>query len=172
MELWLIRHAKVEGLEDVLKGSGLDPELSFEGYAQALDLCHGLKQFKLDAVYSSPLLRAGGTAEPLAQGRSLPVLFRPGLREIDVGTFTGKPITEDPRCISGNWDFDFSPYGGESDEQFQDRVKHELEYFRQHHSKDAVAAISHAGVIRKVRQIQGMPPLLEIPHISFYHFSL
>ena len=49
---------------------------------------------RIDAVYSSDLMRAQQTARPFADALGLPLLLREGLRERSYGAFQGHDSTE------------------------------------------------------------------------------
>jgi len=57
--------------------------LSDLGRRQARRLCDELAREAIDALYSSPALRARQSIEPLAQRFGLPVTMLPGLHETD-----------------------------------------------------------------------------------------
>ena len=66
-----------------------DRPLTELGRRQAAELAERLADVELDAVYSSDLLRAVETAEPVAKRLGLPLQTLPELREVDVGTWAG-----------------------------------------------------------------------------------
>lgn len=74
-EVLLVRHALPQ------PDGTLDPGLGDVGRAQAEALVRHLADHRVDAVYSSHLLRARQTAEPLARYRGLPLRIDEGLRE-------------------------------------------------------------------------------------------
>ena len=68
----------------------MDVELSAEGILQAELLRDRLKNYEIDALYSTNLLRARQTAEILNQTLWLPIQIREGLKEICFGDLEGK----------------------------------------------------------------------------------
>lgn len=74
-EILLVRHAVPE------PNGTLDPGLGDEGRAQAQGLVDYLGPERIDAIYSSHLVRAVQTVEPLAAVRGLDVVIDEGLRE-------------------------------------------------------------------------------------------
>ncbi|MFF5793261.1 histidine phosphatase family protein [Paeniglutamicibacter sp. NPDC012692] len=86
MRLLLIRHGEtasnvVQALDTAAPGAPLNEV----GVAQAERLAEQLATEELDAVYSSPLIRARMTATPLATTRGLLLAEYAGLREISAG---------------------------------------------------------------------------------------
>ena len=78
MQLILIRH----GEPDLSAGS-VDPPLSERGIRQAGETAARLSHEAIDALFTSPLLRARQTLEPLAQKLGLTPEVVEGLAEID-----------------------------------------------------------------------------------------
>jgi probable phosphoglycerate mutase len=74
-EILLVRHAVPE------PDGSLDPGLGEEGRAQAQGLVDYLAPERIDAIYSSHLVRAVQTVEPLAAVRGLDIVIDEGLRE-------------------------------------------------------------------------------------------
>lgn len=93
MELILIRHGLPHRVEKE-DGSPADPELTKEGLDQAQKLAHWMKSEKLDAIYSSPLMRAKMTAQPLADLKRLEIKIESGIAEIDEQSATYIPLEE------------------------------------------------------------------------------
>jgi probable phosphoglycerate mutase len=122
------------------------------GRAQAARVAERLSGERLGALYASPLERAQETAAPIGAATHLPVETAPGLNEIDVGTWTGRPFGElapDPRWQSWNAERAHGQApGGETMQGVQDRVLRELEAIRRRHSGERVAAVSHCDVIK------------------------
>lgn len=90
--LFLVRHGSTaanEQLPFVLQGCELDGPLTVTGQRQAAALARGLRDFEIQAIYSSPLLRARQTAVAIADGRNLDVLPVHDLRECSVGKWEG-----------------------------------------------------------------------------------
>jgi probable phosphoglycerate mutase len=93
MELILIRHGLPYRVEKE-DGSAADPELSAEGIEQAKKLARWLKNEKLDVIYSSPLMRARMTAEPLSDLKRLKIKIEPDVAEIDEHSSIYIPLEE------------------------------------------------------------------------------
>ena len=93
MELLLIRHGLPERVvnED---GTPADPPLSAKGRDQAERVARWLEGVSIDRLYSSPLLRARETAQPLAALRGLPVEIEPGVREYDADSALYIPMED------------------------------------------------------------------------------
>ncbi|HET7723838.1 MAG TPA: histidine phosphatase family protein [Propionibacteriaceae bacterium] len=86
MRLILIRHGQTQSNVDHLLDTGHPgAALTETGLAQAATLVDRLADEPIEAVYSSDLVRARQTAEPLAAAKGLTVTEHPGLREIFAG---------------------------------------------------------------------------------------
>ncbi|MFZ5943602.1 MAG: alpha-ribazole phosphatase [Bacillota bacterium] len=71
-----------------------DIPLSPTGIQQASRAAKRLREFQIDAIYSSDLLRAKQTAEIIALEHTLPVIAMPQFREINFGIWEGKTFNE------------------------------------------------------------------------------
>lgn len=152
MELILIRHGLPHRVEKE-DGSAADPELQVEGIAQAERLARWMKNEKLDAIYSSPLMRARMTAEPLAGIKRLKINIEPDVAEIDEHASTYIPLEELKEKEPEKWR-ELLEIGMEA---YYDRIQ-DLETFRQKVVKSIrriitdnkgkhVAVVCHGGII-------------------------
>jgi broad specificity phosphatase PhoE len=129
--LYLIRHGATENNRadpPRLQGRRTDPGLSDEGHHQARQTGRFLAEFPVDAVYSSPLLRARQTAEAIAEPHGLCVQVVEALIEVDVGAWEGRSWEEiqqtDPEAYHAFMtDATVNPYlGGEDLRTVLDRA--------------------------------------------------
>lgn len=85
IHLYLIRHGRQNSTL-----CNVDVELAEEGRIQAKLLRERLKNYEIDALYSSNLIRAKQTAEIINETLGLPHLIREELQEISFGLMEGK----------------------------------------------------------------------------------
>lgn len=131
-----------------------DIALDEEGLAQALRTGRRLAGWPLAAVYTSDLVRARQTAEPIAAAHGLPLLIDERLRERRFGCFEG--LTHDELRLeqAGGWqrwqarEPDFAPPGGgESLRAFHARVESVMRDLARRHAGHTVVAVTHGGVL-------------------------
>src|SRR4051794_37087955 len=118
--LILVRHGQsTYNAQGRLQGQA-DPPLSEVGREEARRLAPALPRFSDDRVVTSDLQRARETAALLGHPGARP---DPRLREIDVGTWAGRPLSEVPDGSDPAWRGGprHAP-DGESWPQFQARV--------------------------------------------------
>ena len=90
--LYLIRHCQSMGnLKDILQGV-TEMDVSPMGEKQLALLSLRFRNVPLDAVYSSPLIRARKTADAVNTYHHLPVRELDDLKEIDVGVLEGESV--------------------------------------------------------------------------------
>ena len=143
--LYLIRHACVDDPdgERICLGQKLDIPLGEKGRMQAQALARALSSVRLDAVYTSPLLRARQTAQALTDA---PIVLDE-LTELD-----GLPVSESraryPGVFAGRarWP---SPPGGETDEAGAARGLRALQIIADGPGK-TLAAVAHASLNRLI----------------------
>lgn len=146
-----IRHAATDALGVMLSGRTNTP-LNAIGEAQAHAVAARLAGEAIDTVYSSPLQRALATAEPIAQLKSLSVEAAEALNEIDLGDWTGARFDDlDHAPEWAFWNAGRSQHrapNGESMLEVQARIARWLEQAWRSRGGGAVAAVSHADVIK------------------------
>jgi broad specificity phosphatase PhoE len=169
--LYLIRHgstANNEATPPRLQGRRADPGLSALGRAQALRTARWLAAQGLDAVYSSPLLRARQTADEIAKALRLTVELVDDLIEVDVGRWEGLAWEDvaqrDPEAYRlFKSDASLHPYlGGENLSVVQARVLPALARLMQANLGRRVAVVAHNVVNRAY-----LTHLLDIPLRSY-----
>jgi probable phosphoglycerate mutase len=151
-QLLLIRHAHNDWVNRRLAGWTPGVHLSDEGHAEASALAQRLADYRLDAVYASPLERAQQTARYLAEPRGLPVRTLEGLGEVRYGSWTGRELSalrHEPlwRTVQARPSLARFP-DGESLAEMQARALAALEALRRDHPNEVVAVVSHGDVIK------------------------
>ncbi len=85
----LVRHGETEwNVEEVFRGR-IDVELNETGIREAELLARFLSDFRITAIYSSPLKRALQTAEIIANHHDIEVKIAPELIDFDFGEWQG-----------------------------------------------------------------------------------
>lgn len=169
-DLYLVRHA-----ESVWNAAGrwqgqANPELSGTGIEQSKTLAEHFPDVDVTHVRASDLQRARMTAEPFARRFGLRVEFDRDLREIDVGTWSGRTADEiratDPdafdRYAAGlaGWQ------GGETFEEHEVRCRRAVESLTTLDTDGVVVAVSHGATIRAL-----VRTLLEMPHADRWRLT-
>lgn len=149
-----IRHGETRWNVDGRLQGQLDIELNERGLRQAQQLANALKDHPLDALYSSDLMRAMQTAQPIAHALQRPVQTLAGLRERHFGYYQGKTFLQVQAMAPDDaqrWqqrDPDFVPgESGESLHVFQARILQTLSDIVQKHEGQTIAIITHGGVL-------------------------
>lgn len=157
MELILIRHGLPERRDDTS-----DPPLSAVGHEQARRVAAWLAPERIDAVFSSTMLRARQTAEPFATAGGHAIDCHDGICEFDRASGTYVPMEELKRDNYAAW---LAMATGEHNVDiagFQAEVVDTLEGIIQANPGDRrVAVFCHGGVINVwTAHILGMAPRL------------
>jgi alpha-ribazole phosphatase/probable phosphoglycerate mutase len=148
----LVRHAHT-GMAGRFCGQS-DPPLDEIGREQLGDLMNKLEKYPITRIFSSDLLRARQTAEPIARMLDLDVQVLPSLREIGFGRWEGlawAAIAAQDAEYAQRW-VDSLPLlpapGGEEFEDFRRRIRDAMEVIADQTGDGCAAVISHGGVIR------------------------
>ena len=151
----LVRHGESLGnaVHRLLGHTNLD--LSELGYLQSECTASALAQEKIDAVYSSDLLRAYNTALPHAKMRGLEVTPRQCLREINIGDWDGMLVSEVKEkygdMYERDWIGDYGNFcfpGGESTVEAGERFYLETKKIAKENEGKTILIAAHAAVIR------------------------
>jgi broad specificity phosphatase PhoE len=149
----LVRHGQSQGNAEQRFGGHSPTPLSELGQRQAEATALSLAGERVTAVYSSDLLRAVQTAEPLARATGLEITRTPALRERSVGLMEGLTFEEAAAAHPDEYaallrrDFEHVLSGGESYRQLLDRAAAELDRAVERHRGGTLALFSHTGTI-------------------------
>ena len=140
--LLLVRHGETDwNAEGRLQGH-TDRPLSDFGRRQAEQLAEELAEEEIEAIYSSDLSRARGTAEIVGGRLGLPIELDSDLREKNWGTWEGLTAVERDRV----------EFVGESTRAHRDRMLRALARISARHpNSGTVLVVTHGGSMRRVQ---------------------
>lgn len=152
----LARHGETDWNRERRFQGHADPPLNELGRRQARDLAESLVGAGLTALYASDLRRAAETAEVLGSMLGVDVVTHPGLREIDVGAWSGLTREEIIERFPGEWENwargAITMRGGEPREVFQKRVLNAVVEVAGRHPGELVGLVAHGGVVRSLQR--------------------
>lgn len=159
-----VRHGQSEAnLAHVFTGHSNVP-LTALGLQQAENTARFLKEYPIERVYASDLLRAMQTAEPTARDHGLTVIPDREMREIFAGNWEGhtfEGLLEKYGKDYDAWIHDCGrahPDGGESVVELSHRIYAEFDRIATENRGKCVAVFSHATPIRLLcARWQGVP---------------
>lgn len=174
-KLLLIRHGYSSGNKERRFSGQIDLPLSEQGVHQAELVCDYIqKNYKVDAIYASDLVRAVDTVKPLAAALDLPISIYPELREINEGVWQGQLMTEvqerEPEAWArykanlGLYQFE----GGECYTTLLARLLPMIDRIVAENPDKTVVIGTHGAVVRGLLSVwQGIPleRLLEVPRV-------
>lgn len=154
--VYLVRHGAVAGAERRRFIGHLDVPLSPVGEAQIEALARQLSRTRLDAVYSSDLVRTRRSAEILAAAHGLRAEPLADLREFAMGRWEGLTAEEirvlDPSAFE-EWMADIGGFqfpGGENLAQVAHRAWRAFEEIVAARPGQRVAVVAHGGTNRAI----------------------
>jgi broad specificity phosphatase PhoE len=132
-----------------------DRPLTDLGRRQAEALAELVAQENVDAIYSSPLIRALETARIVAARTGLPVVEEGDLREVDTGAWSGLSREEVQRrfpegferWVSGGAGWE----DGETYEEMAARTLRAVNRIAEAHPGGRILVVSHGGPIRAIQ---------------------
>jgi len=149
----LVRHGQSQGNAERRFGGHSATPLSERGRAEAEATARALSTEGVTAIYSSDLLRATQTAEPLARLTGLEVKTTEAFRERSVGRMEGLTFEQAAEEFPDEYaallrrDFEHVLLGGESYRQMLDRASDSLDRAAREHAGGTVVVFSHTGTI-------------------------
>ncbi len=153
MQLLLVRHGLPES-EVRTDGTFADPPLSEIGKKQAELAGEWLAEFEPQQIYSSPMVRALQTAEPIAAAAGLSaghIAVREGLTEFDKTATSYVPMEIMKHTDRERWnelaEGSFDPGNSAAVVAWVQEVIDEIEQIVDNHPGEQVAVVCHGGVI-------------------------
>lgn len=158
-KLYIIRHCQSAGNAGGRFQGRFDSPVSEMGEKQLELLSLRFRNEHLDAIYSSPLIRAYRTAEAVNKYHGLPIHKDDGLMEIDVGEMENKllpDIAKEYPQFAANWDQapDLCVFpGGETMEQVYRRAQDTIRRIIAENQGKVVAVTTHGGFIKNLNAL-------------------
>lgn len=94
MELYIVRHGETPWNKDKRLQGNVDIKLNEYGRELAVKTGEGLKDTRIDLIYSSPLMRAYETAKLIRGNRNIEIITDDRIKEISFGHFEGSNFSE------------------------------------------------------------------------------
>lgn len=153
--LLLVRHGETDWNNERRWQGHADRPLNDAGRAQARELADELAGRSIDAIFTSDLARAHETATIVGERLGLPVVADAGLREVDVGDWSGLHHAE----IEGLHPAGYARWrkggkgwnGGETYEEMGARVVAAVRRIALAHPGQTLLIVSHGGSIKACR---------------------
>jgi broad specificity phosphatase PhoE len=178
VKIFLVRHGETDyNAKGILQGYSPVP-LSARGRQQAVRVAERLASIHTRLLYSSDIQRAQETAGIISQRLGVPVQLCEGLREWHVGNWTGKPQEAYAAHLEalGAHPVTYTPEGGESQLQTQQRMVAQIHTFLEKHMGETLVCVSHGKAIDLLaRHMLGLdvmqPPAYRIMNTSVTIFD-
>lgn len=171
LPLRFVRHgATVANLAGLRCGGDLDLPLTDEGRHQALAAARRMARFDppIGVIVTSDLRRTRETAAIIAE--ALPgrrILVEPGFAERRLGSWNLRSIDETQPWLEARQ----TPPGGESDEDFIDRIDRAMRNIEGEFA-NAPLLVGSKGVARALGELMKLPVRLEISNGAIAEFDL
>ncbi len=166
VKIILVRHGySVTNKSGCLTGR-LDVPLDEIGKKQAVLLSEYLREnFKIDAIYSSDLIRVTETVRPLSEALKIEIRTLELLRETNIGRWQGKCLSQlslsEPELVTEmrNDPYNFRFPEGECENDVYTRAIEAIRLIVSENEGKTVVVATHGGVIRSLlRNFLNVPP--------------
>ncbi len=160
-KLLLVRHGETDwNREDRFQGHA-DPPLNDLGRQQAAEVAERLSRLSVAAVHTSDLRRALDTAGVIGSRLGLAATAHPGLREVDVGPWSGLTHDEIEERFPESyrrWREGGEPPEWETRAALVSRVAAALDEIAARYPGSTVVVVGHGGTIRAAERHAGVEP--------------
>ncbi len=137
-------------------GRNNDAGLNENGMLQAHELGKKVRGLDIDAIVSSPLLRAHETAEIINNYIHKVIELDPRLEERNIGVYEGLTLKEVHEKYQKGYDSDMAynktPPGGESSEEVRKRVSAAIGDVIKKYPDKKVLIVAHSFIIRMINK--------------------
>ncbi|MEN8907114.1 MAG: histidine phosphatase family protein [Clostridiales bacterium] len=150
----LVRHAEAEGNYKRLFHGWSDGGITKKGHMQAVLAAEKLKEYKIDRIFSSPLLRTMQTAGYIAKIKNIQIKKDDRLKEINGGDWEGQRWDE----LSYKWPKEYDTWenkphihqmpNGESMNEFYSRIKSVIDDLVTNNKGENICVFTHGTVIK------------------------
>ena len=149
--IYFIRHGETDYNKDKRFQGHLNISLNQKGIVQAKIALDCSKSLKIDKIYCSPLKRAVETAKIINSFHNAQIIKDDRIKEINMGSLQGKSKDKLKKFELILAYTNPERFGGESHEEFCDRVKSFLDEIID--SNENILIVSHGGVYRALYKI-------------------
>jgi len=173
--IYLTRHGQTEWNKAHIMQGWQNAPLTNLGKKQAVQLGERLKSILFDAIYSSDSDRAFNTAKIITQNRNQEINKLAALREINLGEWEGRSITEfklsDPKEYHNFWKNPhlYTSSTGENFLEVKQRVIHAIEKIIEQHPQDCVLIVAHTVVVKLILAYFDNKPIQELWNLPYIH---
>lgn len=169
--IYIFRHGQTDYNMSRRVMGQLDIPLNKTGQAQAVELANKISEEPIQAIYTSPLLRAKQTAQILADKIGIPIIPDKRLMERNNGKLQGHIVhgTDNPDEYQTDYnqlelflpaaqlnDNNWKPDGGESRTECWSRAQKAITEIVKNTPYDTIAISTHSVVMRGILNMVGM----------------
>jgi len=172
MKIYLVRHGQTAWNVAGRWQGTTDIPLDETGLAQAAKLAQKMTQYKIEKIYSSPLVRAKVTAQAVADKFNLPITYERELEEIRLGPIEGlthAEIAENHADMFKLWEttHDADIAGVESNNSLQKRAFDTFDAICEKEDTDILVVTHGAWINRLICKLLHIP----LEHRMRWHTS-
>ncbi len=152
--IYLVRHAEAEGNAREFFQGCTETQLTEKGRKQLDSLAYWFSDIQLDAIYTSPYLRAKQTADAVNLHHNLQIYEDAALHEINGGDWEGMAWRDIPAAYPEEYAlwtgemWRFCAPNGESMADVYQRMTDAVKRIIHEHAGQAIAIVSHGCAIR------------------------
>ena len=152
--IYLVRHGQTDwNLMKKIQGH-TDLKLNDTGRKQAEQLALEIKNFNLDIIITSDLIRAKETTDILNRKQKINVLIEPRLKELNLGRLEGQPLH---RLTPEAWQELSKENNIYQAETLKDAFLRVRDFFEQLNKNQNVLIVTHSGLLKLIAYYRFYP---------------
>ncbi len=149
MKIYVIRHGRTNCNDEGKFNGKLNEDINETGINQALKAREEVKNFNIDLIICSPLLRTRHTCD-IVNANNVPVIYDARLEERDCGALTGKELGDFYKTDYWNYFSNKKIEGLETIQELFERVKVFLNDIKEKYYDKNILLVTHGGVSRAI----------------------
>jgi alpha-ribazole phosphatase/probable phosphoglycerate mutase len=176
----MIRHGEIPSNINKVYAGRSSEGLTENGVQQAIDVSERLKEYEVEALYSSPIQRALQTAQIIGEKVGLVPKVEESFREIEMGPWESMSEADVEEKYPDEWDIwcnrpaDLKMEGRET---LQDLLSRVLEGIRSIKDGDDIVIVTHVAIIRVMLLWQAKKSLnlyktIHVPNAGIFEFRI
>jgi len=183
MNLILVRHGEIPSNIKKVYAGRRPEKLNDKGIRQSQDVAKKLLDFRVDAIYTSPIQRAVQTAEIIREKLNVNVVTMTAFRELEMGPWEGMSEIGIARQYPKEWKIwntrpaELRLSGRETLDELQERVLTGINAVYQNNTDKNIVIITHVAIIRVLllwheKKSLNLYKKIHVPNVGVFEFKL
>ncbi len=183
MNLLMIRHGEIPSNVNKVYAGRSPERLTEKGMCQAREVSDKLKEYEVDAIYSSPIQRALQTAQIINEKKGLDLRVEDAFRELEMGLWEGMSEADIERQYPDEWSIwnnrpaELKLADRETLDDLQQRVLAGVRNISPEMAGQNIVIVSHVAIIRVLllwhaKKSLGLYKTIHVPNAEIFKINI